>query len=110
MPSDCGIQTPPSLPPSADFGNKRVVPIVEVELHKASLSQAIGLTLEGDHGPPRVKEVSGLVQLTKRVHVGQCLLEVNGEVIEGHLQATALIKAAHGRLLLKLSDDRRQLL
>ena len=65
----------------------------------------IGLTLEGNSGSPVVKGTAkgGKAFLSNRLTPGRKVLEVNGQAVEGHEQATAIIKAASGELTFKLA-------
>ena len=80
---------------------------VDVALHKEKSTHAIGLTLEGEQGPPLVKCLAddSPVQNSGRVWPKQKLLAVNGIVVDGHQHATSIIKKTEGKLVLTLAHD-----
>jgi C-terminal processing protease CtpA/Prc len=78
-----------------------------VTLTKGSAGNKIGLTLDGDTGPPRVQatEPASVAALSGRIHPDQLVLSINGQPVNGHEEATALIKQAEGEVKLVLSND-----
>ena len=78
---------------------------MEVTLTKGSVSNLIGLTLEGDYGAPVVKETAegGVAALSERIRPGIRVLEVNGRVVDGHEEATNIIRGSSGQIHFKLA-------
>ena len=111
----------PPPPPAASTGapvRTSAIPggVHSVILYKSDAGAKLGLTLTsvgtgGDDGcgplPPRVKALApGLIaSQAAGLQVGQMLLSVNGVRVDGHEHATQLLKAASGRLVLKLLND-----
>jgi C-terminal processing protease CtpA/Prc len=79
----------------------------QVTLTKGSANNRIGLTLDGDKGPPRVQstEPASLAALSGRIHPDQLVLSINGQPVDGHEQATAIIKQSVGEVKFVLSND-----
>lgn len=74
---------------------------------KGAIENAIGLTLQGDSGPPRVKALApeSLAELSGRLRPDQVVLEINGTKINGHEHATKLIKESTGVVNIILSEE-----
>ena len=81
--------------------------VIEVSLTKGAIENAIGLTLQGDSGPPRVKALApeSLAELSGRLRPDQVVLEINGTKINGHEHATKLIKESTGVVNIILSEE-----
>lgn len=99
--------TPTTAPKSPEPKKSAVVPVVDVTVYKPSQDARIGLTLDGDTGPPRVKALAAESPVSKVNHliIGQRLLEVNGERVNGHEHGTELILQSTGALSLRLTND-----
>ena len=78
-----------------------------VELDKGDASKRIGLTLSGVKGAPKVTSIvdGGVAQLSNRLNVGMKLLAVNGQQVDGHADATTLIKEASGKLSITVVEE-----
>jgi len=96
--------------PKTEKKDKRVFPIVEVNLWKETAEVPIGLTLTGEDARVQRLSPSSRALLTKRINVNQRLIEVNGHQVQGHQHGTDMIKAAQGSLSLKLVEDYPSLL
>ena len=60
----------------------------------------LGVTLNGDHGPPTVSALAPDGLAFGELAVGDVLLSVNGTTVNGHAHGTALLKAAEGKVAL----------
>ncbi len=60
----------------------------------------LGVTLEGDRGPPVVSAVAPDGLAAGELAVGDVLLSVNGTSIRNHAHGTRLLNAAHGEVAL----------
>ena len=82
------------------------------QVSKGSEANSIGLTLEGDHGPPRVKETmpGSLCALTEKIKPNMLVLSVNGVNVDGHLEATEIIKSSSGIVKFVLSEQQNYLM
>ena len=60
----------------------------------------LGVTLNGDHGPPTVGALAPDGLAFGELAVGDVLLSVNGTSVNGHAHGTALLKAAEGKVAL----------
>jgi len=81
--------------------------VIEVALTKGAIENAIGLTLDGDNGPPRVIALApeSLAALSGRLRPDQVVLEINGHQVNGHEHATKLIKESTGVVNITLSEE-----
>lgn len=70
-------------------------------IEKASQDSRLGITLDGEAGPPTVGAIAadGLASGTA-LQVGDTILSVNGAAADGHEATTALLKKASGKVKL----------
>ncbi|KAM6168323.1 inaD-like protein [Erethizon dorsatum] len=99
---------PPQRSPGTDTG-PRTVEIVR------ELSDALGISIAGGKGSPlgdvpvfiAMIQASGVAARTQRLKVGDRIVSINGQPLDGrsHADAVALLKNAFGRIVLQVVAD-----
>lgn len=105
----------PPPPPPGPSPTEYVGKTVTIMLHKPNASSKVGMVLTGKKlEPPEIQELKagGCAEAAAKLfpvggspllHVGQTLVAVNGKKVYGHVEATNVLRAALGDVVLTLS-------